>query len=158
MHVNHSPNGHSARNQTIGIPRTAPPTRAVLVIDDDAPFRDALRELLEQRGLVVQVAGDADDGTQALREMAFDAVFSDIKMPGGGFLMLERTRQIQPHTPVILVTGSPAEEWTARAKSEGAFAYLTKPVGKDQILEVLGRAFADRSRVALRAAGNGSTR
>ena len=133
------------------MPRPALPTRAVLVIDDDKPFRDALRELLEQRGLVVRVAADARDGIQALKEGLFDAVFSDIKMPGGGgFAMLERTRQIQPRTPVILVTGSPAEEWTARAKSEGAFAYLTKPVGKDQILDVLRRAF-ERNRLAVRA-------
>jgi CheY-like chemotaxis protein len=150
IHVNQSPNGHSMRDQTVGVPRPALPTRAVLVIDDDEPFRDALRELLEQRGLVVRVAADAHDGVRALHEMLFDAVFSDIKMPGGGgFLMLERTRKIQPQTPVILVTGSPADEWTTRAKSEGAFAYLTKPVGKDQILDVLRRAF-ERSRFAVR--------
>ena len=132
------------------MPRPALPTRAVLVIDDDKPFRDALRELLEQRGLVVRVAADAHDGSQALHEMPFDAVFSDIKMPGGGgFVMLKRARELQPQTPVILVTGSPADEWTTRAKSEGAFAYLTKPVGKDQILDVLRRAF-ERSRFAVR--------
>jgi DNA-binding NtrC family response regulator len=142
------------------VPRTDLPTRAVLVIDDDEPFREALRELLEQRGLVVRVAANVHDGVQALQELLFDVVFSDIKMPGGGgFLMLERARKMQPHTPVVLVTGSPLDEWTTRAKSEGAFAYLTKPVGKDQILDVLRRAF-ERNRFAARprAGGAGDSR
>ena len=125
------------------------PARAVLVVDDDAPFREALRDLLEERGLVVRIAVDAYEGARALREMSFDVVFTDIKMPGGGFLVLDHVRQLQPHTPVILITGSPSDEWTARAKHDGAFAYLTKPVGKDQIVDVLRRAL-ERHRFAVR--------
>ena len=146
---------HPTSPSALGLP-SALPSRAVLVIDDDEPFRAALCDLLAQRGLVVHGAADAYEAAHALKERTFDAVFSDIKMPGGGFLVLQRVRQMQPRTPVILVTGSPSEDWTNRAKAEGAFAYLVKPVGKEQILDVLRRAF-ERSRFALRPRdGNGS--
>ena len=147
--MNQSTNGDARMRGALGMPGPLP-SRAVLVVDDDAPFRDALRELFEQRGLVVRVATDAYEGARALREMQFDAVFTDIKMPGGGFLVLEHVRELQPQTPVILITGSPSGEWTEQAKHEGAFAYLTKPVGKDQIVDVLRRAF-ERHRFAVRA-------
>jgi DNA-binding NtrC family response regulator len=133
-----------------------PARRAVLVIDDDEPFRSALRELLEERGLSVSSAADAFEATRELDRGAFDAIFTDIRMPGGGFSILHEARVRELRTPVILITGSPSLEWRARADAEGAFAYLLKPVGKDQILTVLRRAL-ERGRspaeVAARPAG-----
>ncbi len=114
--------------------------RTVLVIDDDEPFRVALCELLEERGLAVRSASDAFDAIRALDETQFDAIFSDIRMPGGGFAILEQARKRALRTPVVFITGSSSAEWKARADTEGAFDYLQKPVGKEQILTVLRRA------------------
>jgi len=118
-----------------------PITRTVLVVDDDENFRMALRELLEQRGIVVRAA---DDATAAIREIdagKVDVVFTDIRMPGGGFGVLQRVRESRMPMPVIFITGATSPEWRARADAEGAFAYLTKPVGREDILAVLQRAF-----------------
>lgn len=114
--------------------------RNVLVIDDDEPFRSALRELLEERGLNVRSAADAFEATRELDDGLFDAIFTDIRMPGGGFAILSEARERGLRTPVIFVTGSSSAEWKARADTEGAFDYLQKPVGKEQILTVLRRA------------------
>jgi len=115
-------------------------SRTVLVIDDDEPFRVALRELLEERGLAVRAASDAFEAMRELDTGEFDAIFSDIRMPGGGFKILEQARQRGLRAPVIFITGSSSAEWKAKADTGGAFAYLEKPVGKEQILTVLRRA------------------
>ncbi len=127
--------------------------RAVLVIDDDESFRTALCDLLEQRGLAVHSARDAGEAIRELEKARFGAVFSDIRMPGGGFAVLEEVRAKGTRVPVIFITGSSSSEWQARAEAEGAFAYLTKPVGKEQILTVLRLAFErGRGPAELRAA------
>jgi DNA-binding NtrC family response regulator len=117
-----------------------PSNRTVLVIDDDDSFRTALQELLEQRGLSVRTAGDAFEAKRELQQNTFDAIFTDIRMPGGGFAVLAQAREQGLRVPIIFVTGSPSVEWKARAQAEGAFDYLIKPVGKEQILSVLRRA------------------
>lgn len=121
--------------------------RTVLVIDDDDSFRVTLQDLLEQRGLSVRTAGDAFEAKRELQQNTFDVIFTDIRMPGGGFAVLEQTRAEGLRVPVIFVTGSSSAEWKARAEAEGAFDYLVKPVGKEQILAVLRRAL-ERARIA----------
>ena len=120
---------------------TLPITKTVLVVDDDESFRVALRELLEQRGIVVRAADDADTAIREIDAGSIDVVFTDIRMPGGGFGVLQRVRETGMHIPVIFITGATSAEWRARANTEGAFAYLTKPVGREEILAVLQRAF-----------------
>jgi DNA-binding NtrC family response regulator len=120
---------------------TLPITKTVLVVDDDESFRVALRELLEQRGIVVHAADDAETAIREIDAGSIDVVFTDIRMPGGGFGVLQRVRETGMHIPVIFITGATSAEWHARADAEGAFAYLTKPVGREEILAVLQRAF-----------------
>ncbi len=133
--------------------------RSVLVIDDDDSFRAALRELLEQRGLAVHTAGDAAEASRELAALPFDLIFTDLRMPGGGFSILDEVRRKGLRAPVIVVTGSSSLEWKTRAEAEGAFAYLTKPVGKEEILTVVRRAFErGRSPAELRAASPVSPR
>jgi DNA-binding NtrC family response regulator len=116
-------------------------SRTVLVVDDDEAFRVALRELLEQRGMTVRVAADAFEASREIDAGDIDVIFTDIRMPGGGFEVLTEVRQKGARTPVIFITGSTSSEWRRRAEGEGVFAYLIKPVGKEDILAVLRRAF-----------------
>src|SRR5262245_64222891 len=96
--------------------------RTVLVIDDDEPFRTALHELLEGRGLVVRSVADAFEARRVLDDDKFDVIFTDIRMPGGGFSVLTQAREKGLHAPVIFITGSSSPEWKQRADAEGAFA------------------------------------
>jgi DNA-binding NtrC family response regulator len=138
---------------------SSPNTRTVLVADDDAAFRVALRELLEERGMTVRVAADASEARHEIDAGDIDVVFTDIRMPGGGFEVLSDVRERGTHTPVIFITGSTSPEWKERAEAEGVFTYLVKPVGKEDILSALRRAF-ERGRspaeiLAQNAAGAG---
>jgi DNA-binding NtrC family response regulator len=118
-----------------------PSTRTALVVDDDEGFSVALREILEQRGIIVRAAADAVGARREIEGGHIDIVFSDIRMPGSGFGVLKEVREKGMHAPVIFITGSASSAWKQRAEAEGAFAYLTKPVGKEQILATLQRAF-----------------
>ncbi len=57
-------------------------TRSVLVVDDDGAMREMLVSLLEEEGLQALTADGADTAVEQVREHEFDAVISDIKMPG----------------------------------------------------------------------------
>ncbi len=79
--------------------------RAVLIVDDDAPMRDMLVSLLEEGGIRSAAAASADEALERIQEAEFDAVISDIRMPGkDGVEFTGELRGIRPDTPVILMT------------------------------------------------------
>jgi CheY-like chemotaxis protein len=79
--------------------------RSVLVVDDDAAMREMLTSLLAEAGIRAQTAKTAEDAMEALRNGEFDAVLSDIRMPGkSGYDLIGELRELRPETPVILMT------------------------------------------------------
>ena len=66
--------------------------RSVLIVDDHAPFRSAVRLLLERGGFnVVGEAGDGDAAVEAVRRLAPEVVLLDVQLPGeDGFAICER--------------------------------------------------------------------
>lgn len=76
----------------------------------------------------VAVAEDGERGVAAARADAFDVVVCDVMMPGmDGIAVLEILKRERPELEVVLVTGFPTEESSARALELGAFEYLAKP-------------------------------
>lgn len=117
---------------------TAEPVRGrLLLVDDDAPLRSLLKELLEDAGYAVT---DAADGALALAELdrgTYDAVLSDIVMPDvTGFDLLRAVRQRDLDLPVVLMTGHPDKDSAARAVNYGALVYLVKPIETARLIEV----------------------
>ena len=106
--------------------------QTVLVVDDDAAMRAMLAELLRDEGYAVSEAASVDVALQLASEQEFDAVLSDIKMPGrSGLELLGEMRQLRPATPVVLMTafGSidaavEAYEATPPQPVESIFDYL----------------------------------
>jgi DNA-binding NtrC family response regulator len=115
--------------------------RWVLVIDDDFSTRDTLSKVLRREGIAVEMACDTYDAIRRLRETRFDAVLSDIVMPGGGFMVVSSLRALQPETPIIVLTGYDTAESRRRASENGVFEYLTKPVTPEKVITVVKRAF-----------------
>jgi len=107
---------------------TEPSSPRVLLVDDHDLFRTGLRNLLEEQG--VQVAGECDNGTDALRavrEFAPDVVVMDLNMPG--ISGVEATRQISmiaPLTRVLVLTISDQDSDVMDAILAGACGYLLK--------------------------------
>jgi DNA-binding NtrC family response regulator len=100
---------------------------SVLLVDDDAVFRTALKRHLEGEIYQVTTACDAEEGLQHLSEDRFDLVLTDLKMPGlDGLEFLRRARELQPDLAVIVITGFGSPERSLQALRTGAFWYIEK--------------------------------
>jgi len=110
----------------------------ILIIDDDAGFRDLLRIHLSARGYQVRVAEDGVTGGRALLAQTPDLIISDVAMPfldGFELLSLLRADESTASIPVILLSGRSDGDTMAKAVELGAADFLTKPVTSDQLLE-----------------------
>ena len=113
----------------------------VLVVDDEKSVRVTLREFLRNDGHEVWVAEDADKAMAMLAAEDFDVVVTDIIMPKvTGVSLLKSIKEKSPHVQVILMTGEPTVETASEAVRARAFDYLTKPIGKEQLLKTVANA------------------
>lgn len=84
--------------------------RRVLVVDDEAPIREGLREFLELEGLYAETAGSAEEALQKLREKTFDFLFVDLYMPEkDGIWLVKRAREEGWSGRIVLITGFAGE-------------------------------------------------
>ena len=115
----------------------------VLVVDDDEHVRRALVRALEGRGHDVVAVTAAEHALTELRSAPFDAVLSDISMPGmDGLDLLRALREHGLEVPIVLVTGRPNLETATQALELGAVGYLTKPVELARLRSEVDRAVA----------------
>jgi len=113
----------------------------ILVVDDEQSMRVSLREFLRDAHYEVGVAEDADQAMEMLAEEDFDVVLADIILPRiTGVGLLKAIKETSPHVQVILMTGEPTVETASEAVRAGAFDYLSKPVGKEQLLRTVANA------------------
>jgi DNA-binding NtrC family response regulator len=116
-------------------------TGRVLVVDDEKPQRDILQMILEAEGYEAATAGNGRQALERVRGQAFDVVLTDLKMPDiSGIELLSELMALQPGLCVILMTAHGSIDSAVDAMRKGAFDYLTKPLEKDELLLVLGRA------------------
>jgi CheY-like chemotaxis protein len=110
----------------------------VLIVDDDAEFREELVDLLHHGRHTVTAVGSAGAATSALESDEFDVMFTDIRMGRhSGMDLLADTRQRWPRVLVVMLTGQATIDTAVRALQLGAFDYLRKPVRADQVDRVL---------------------
>ena len=106
----------------------------VLVVDDDPVVAKSFDRVLSGKGYAVITARDGTEAMEKLAHEHYDAVFTDIRMPGmDGLEVAARIKATQPWLPVVIVTGygSPASE--ARAKEIGVAGFLNKPLSPEMI-------------------------
>ncbi|SMC39607.1 CBS domain-containing protein [Desulfocicer vacuolatum DSM 3385] len=112
----------------------------VLMVDDEKRFRDTTKKILNGKGFETILA---DSGEDALAKMdqAPDVVILDIKMPGmDGHETLAKIKEINPHLPVIMLTGHGAMPSAKEALAGGAFDYLSKPCDINLLAEKIKEA------------------
>ena len=114
----------------------------LLIVDDDDAFRETLGETLQSLGHSVVEVGSGHDALDAAQARRFDAVFLDHRMPGMDGLQTLAAMQARLHRlpPVIVLTAYASGGNTIEAMRLGAFDHLTKPISRDAVIEVLGRA------------------
>jgi DNA-binding NtrC family response regulator len=112
----------------------------ILIVDDDAAFRDSLAEMLQDLGHEVLQAETTDAGLHRLRTEGVDAAIVDLRLPGeDGLAFLRRAAHIS-QVPCIMLTAYASGGNTIEAMRLGAFDHLTKPVARATLVETLGRA------------------
>ena len=112
----------------------------ILIVDDDDAIRGMLFDLLSEK-YECNTAGMAEEALQYIEVEKYDAILTDIAMPGlTGVELLKKIQEHDSTTPVILISGKGSEQDPNALMELGAFAYVTKPFNLDEIEEVVERA------------------
>lgn len=123
----------------------------VLLVDDEAEFRDLLEKRLRKRNLSLLSAGSGEEALEIVTREAVDVVVLDVRMPGmDGRETLREIKRLHPEVEVIMLTGQASVEVALEGMELGAFDYLLKPVSFDELLFKLQDA-AEKKR--MRAGG-----
>jgi DNA-binding NtrC family response regulator len=122
-------------------------TRArILVVDDDAEMRQLLTDLLREEGYEVEVAHDGASAIAKHQAMPFDLTITDLMMPKmKGIELIERLREIDNGSLVLLITAFGSIESAVEAMRAGAFHYVTKPFHNDEIVIQVKRALEQKT-------------
>jgi DNA-binding NarL/FixJ family response regulator len=132
----------------------------VLVVDDNAVFRQGMRDLfaaIEDLD-VVGVAGDGATGVQAALELQPDVVLMDLAMPGTpGIEATRRLTAAAPHIGVVVMTMLEDDEAVVQALRAGARGYLVKGARQNEILDVVRGVSAGRAVIGATVARQLST-
>lgn len=110
----------------------------VLVVDDEDFVRDLLSEILEGEHCDVCVAASGSEALKVFDEMEFDAVFTDVGMPGmSGWEFAREIRQINTRIPIAVITGWGEAVGSNEQKAAGVDWVVAKPFTADRIAELV---------------------
>ncbi len=120
----------------------------ILIVDDDPALGMVLEALLRQGGFSPQVVTSGAAALDAVEQRGFDAILSDVRMPGmDGLQLLKRLVARAPNVPVVLLTAHGSVPLAVEAMKCGAADYLLKPFDRDEILFVMRKVLAVNERV-----------
>ena len=107
----------------------------VLLVDDEQSFVETMQKRLTVRQLDVRIAHSGAAALEELEEDSVDVVVLDVKMPGmDGIDVIRAIKEKHPMVEVILLTGHASIEVSLEGMALGAFDYLLKPVGIDELM------------------------
>jgi len=109
--------------------------KRILIVDDEEPIRRLLGYMLKSHGYETVLASDAREARQRLEELQFALVLCDVNMPGESGMDLVRNILTQYlYTAAIMVTGLDSTVLANAALDMGAFGYVVKPFGSNEVL------------------------
>ncbi len=113
---------------------------SLLLVDDDAVYRERLAKAMTARGYEVRTAADAEAAVALAEADSPELAVLDLRMPGeSGLELLRRLKAIDPTTKILMLTGYGSIATALEAVRLGAVHYLTKPVDVDEILAAFDR-------------------
>jgi signal transduction histidine kinase len=122
--------------------------RQILLVDDEEGIRNVLGLSLADMGYQVHTAGGGEEALALFRDLHPPIVLTDIKMPGlDGLGLLERIKQMDPETEVIMITGHGDIDLAIQSLKLEATDFVTKPIHDEALAVALKRAW---ERIALR--------
>jgi signal transduction histidine kinase len=116
-------------------------TTPILIIDDEPAVLEGLREFLEDEGYEVHEAREGEKGLEVFQSVDPDLVMTDLRMPGlSGTELIERIKHMNPHIPIIVVTGYGSLNTAMDAIRLHVFDFITKPIDLGSLKKSLDRA------------------
>jgi DNA-binding NtrC family response regulator len=126
------------------VPKMNNPAK-ILVIDDEEVVRLSYFRSLSGERCKVELADGGREALQAMSQQAFDVVLLDLRMPEmDGLVVLKHIKQQWPDSEVIVITGYPAIDTAKQAVALGAYGYLAKPVGPDEVINAANDAMTHK--------------
>jgi len=117
----------------------------LLIVEDEAPLREAIAEQLTDRGYRVEQAESGEAAIAKLADFAFDIIITDLRLPGiDGSAVVESAVARYPHIIAIVVTGYGTVKDAVEAIKRGAWDFVNKPFQIDELLHVLDSALEQR--------------
>ena len=117
----------------------------ILVIDDEEVVRLSYMRTLASEHCNVQVVTNGHDAIALMETQPFDVALLDMSMPGmDGMSVLKIIKQRWPECEVVIITGYPGVESAKQAVSLGAFDYLSKPAGPDDVINAANGAMTHK--------------
>ncbi len=116
---------------------------SILIVDDDPALLQALPQALRLRmgEVTVETADSAPTALDRITAQDYDAIVTDIKMPGmDGLALLAEIRTRRPDTPTLIITGHGENELAVHALRGGACDFIQKPIDRDYFVAALYRA------------------
>jgi len=116
--------------------------KKVLIVEDDAAIREALREAISADGHEPVVAPDGRQAVQRFSEQPFDLVLLDLMLPGlSGYDVCRKIRETDRRVPILMLTAKGEEIDKVLGLELGADDYVTKPFGVRELLARVHAAF-----------------
>lgn len=118
--------------------------RHYLLVDDNRAFAENLSDIVADNGATATVAASGAEALELVARVRFDAMLSDMRMPGmGGAELVRRIRAIDPGLPAIVATAYTSDDELTAVRAAGILAVLPKPVPIVALLALLTRARRD---------------
>jgi DNA-binding NtrC family response regulator len=123
----------------------------ILIVDDEEVVRLSHLRSLEGSDCQTRAAEDGRQALQVMEQNPADVILLDLRMPGqDGMDVLKTIKQRWPDSEVVVITGYPCIDTAKQAVRLGAFNYLTKPLGPDEVMKAANDAMTQK-RWALRS-------
>ena len=118
----------------------------LLLVDDEADFRNTLLKRMKRRGVDVNGVDSGESAITFMEMHPVDVVILDVRMPGmDGIEALKSIKARHPLTEVIMLTGHASMEVAIEGMEMGAFDYLMKPMDMDELLYKAEDAYKKKS-------------
>jgi two-component system nitrogen regulation response regulator NtrX len=113
----------------------------ILIIDDEKPIRNTLKEILEYEKFQIEEAADGAAGLEMVKNGKYDVVLCDIKMPKmDGMEVLDNIMKLADEPAVIMISGHGTIDVAVDALKKGAFDYIAKPLDLNRLLITIRNA------------------
>ncbi len=130
---------------------------SILIIDDDVTFCLMLKTLLEKNDYSVTTVFSPMEAKQMIRDMSYDVVLTDLRMPDiSGMELIRLVKSQSPNTQIVMMTGYADIATAIESIKRGAFNYIPKPLSPDELLNVVKEALDfSRQSVSTKQASEG---